>query len=54
MQIAEHRPEKLYSENKGAAKMTHGQLHDFAKGSEKGKPEHVAKKHGRGAKPRGM
>lgn len=46
MQIAEHHPDELYAENKGAAKMSHEQLHDFAKGSEKGKPEHVAhKKH---------
>jgi hypothetical protein len=42
MQIAEHAPEKLYARNKGAANMTHQQLHDFASGSEKGKPEHVA------------
>lgn len=51
MQIAEHAPEKLYKENKGAADMSHKQLHEFAAGSEKGKPEHV--KHGRKASPRG-
>ena len=44
MQIAEHHPEKLYARNKGMAKMTHSQLHDFASGSEKGKPQHVAPK----------
>jgi hypothetical protein len=49
MQIAEHHPEKLYPENKGVAKMSHKQLHEFAAGSEKGKPEHV----GRRANPRG-
>jgi hypothetical protein len=30
MAIAEHEPEKLYARNKGAAEMTHEQLHDFA------------------------
>ena len=30
MAIAEHHPEKLYKKNKGVAKMTHQQLHDFA------------------------
>jgi hypothetical protein len=44
MQIAEHHPDKLYAKNKGVAKMSHEQLHDFAAGSEKGKPEHVRKK----------
>jgi len=28
--IAEHEPEKLYKRNKGMAKMTHQQLHDYA------------------------
>jgi hypothetical protein len=28
--IAEHEPSKLYARNRGMAKMTHGQLHDFA------------------------
>ena len=51
MQIAEHAPEKLNAENKGVASMSHKQLHDFAAGSERGKPEHV--KHGRRANPRG-
>ena len=31
MAIAEHHPEKLYKRNKGMVKMTHEQLHDFAK-----------------------
>jgi hypothetical protein len=58
MQIAEHHPEKLYPENKGVAKMSHKQLHDFAAGSEKGKPEHVGRgsgssHHGRHPKGRG-
>ena len=44
MQIAEHAPEKLYARNKGLTKMTHSQLHDFASGSEKGKPYKVASK----------
>jgi hypothetical protein len=30
MAIAEHAPEKLYDRNKGLAKMSHSQLHDFA------------------------
>lgn len=46
MQIAEHSPEKLYDRNKGMLGMTHQQLHDFASGSEKGKPEYVPKKRG--------
>jgi len=38
-QIAEHAPDKLRGKK---PKMTHQQLHDFASGSERGKPEHVA------------
>jgi hypothetical protein len=38
MAIAEHNPKKLYKRNKGLAKMTKGQLHDFATTSEKGLP----------------
>jgi hypothetical protein len=30
MAIAEHAPSELYARNKGAAKMTKSQLHDFA------------------------
>ena len=30
MAIAEHHPEKLYSRNKGLAKMSHDDLHEFA------------------------
>jgi hypothetical protein len=44
--IAEHNPSALYKRNAGMAKMTHEQLHDFASGSEKGKPQHV-----KGSKP---
>lgn len=43
MQIAEHHPEKLYARNKGLTKMTQSQLHDFASGSEKGKPQYKRK-----------
>jgi hypothetical protein len=46
MQIAEHAPEKLYAKNQGVLNMNRGQLHDFAGGSEKGKPEYVPKKRG--------
>lgn len=63
MAIAEHHPEELYSENKGMAKMSGPQLHEFASTKEKGMPEHVKhKKHhahkkeehgGRSANPRG-
>jgi hypothetical protein len=42
--IAEHHPEDLYARNKGMAKMTHQQLHDFAATSEKGLPEHAHKR----------
>ncbi len=42
MAIAEHEPEKLYARNKGAAEMTHKQLHDFAATSTKHLPYHVA------------
>lgn len=41
MQIAEHHPEDLYERNKGAAEMSHKQLHEFASGSEKGKPTYA-------------
>jgi len=39
MAIAEHAPEKLHAENKGLAKMSKGQLHDFAATPRKGLPE---------------
>ena len=39
MAIAEHHPEMLYGKNKGAAKMSKSQLHDFAKTKEKGLPK---------------
>jgi hypothetical protein len=41
--IAEHHPEDLYERNKGLAKMTHKQLHDFAATPERHLPEHVKK-----------
>jgi uncharacterized protein DUF3008 len=43
MAIAEHHPEKLNKANRGMLSMSHKQLHEFASGSEKGKPEHVKK-----------
>jgi hypothetical protein len=43
MQIAEYAPGKLYKRNRGLLKMSHKQLHDFASGSEKGKPERKGK-----------
>ena len=43
MAIAEHSPQKLYARNKGAAEMSHKQLHDFAATSTKHLPEHVHK-----------
>jgi hypothetical protein len=41
MAIAEHHPEILKGKNKGVAKMSKGQLHDFAKTKEKGLPTKV-------------
>lgn len=41
MAIAEHHPDEVYAKNRGVLKMSQSQLHDFASGSEKGKPEHV-------------
>jgi len=41
MAIAEHHPEELYDRNKGAADMTHEQLHDFAATPAKHLPTHV-------------
>lgn len=49
MAIAEHHPEELYPENKGLARMSKSQLHDFAKTKEKSLPQHV----GRHKKERG-
>jgi hypothetical protein len=43
MQIAEHNPSKLYKRNRGLLGMSQRELHDFASGSEAGKPEHVKK-----------
>ena len=48
--IAEHKPDELYPENKGLAKMSKGQLHDFARTPEKSLPEHKkSEKYGRGS-----
>jgi hypothetical protein len=44
MQIAEHAPSKLYKKNKDVARMSKQSLHDFASGSEKGKPYKVKRK----------
>lgn len=41
MQMAEHNPSAVSAKNRGVLKMSHQQLHDFASGSEKGKPGHV-------------
>ena len=35
MAIAEHHPGQLYARNRGVLKMTHQQLHDFAKKKKK-------------------
>ncbi len=45
MQIAEHHPEEVSAKNSGVLKMTHDELHDFAAGSETGKPAHVPHPH---------
>lgn len=39
MAIAEHSPGSLLSRNKGMAKMSHEQLHDFASTPTKGLPD---------------
>lgn len=39
MAIAEHHPDELYGRNKGLAKMSKSQLHDFAATPTKGLPE---------------
>lgn len=46
MQAAEHGAD-FHEARKLRATMTHQQLHDFAVGSEQGKPTHVAAKDGR-------
>jgi hypothetical protein len=43
MQIAEHAPGKLYKRNRGLLSMSDRQLHDFASGSEAGKPKRKGK-----------
>jgi hypothetical protein len=43
MAIAEHDPDKLYTQNKSMAKMSKGQLHDFAATPRKDLPHHVRK-----------
>lgn len=47
MEIAEHDPDKLYDRNKGMAKMSHSDLHDFASTKQKGLPKKVSAKRGR-------
>lgn len=42
--IALHRPEKLYKRNRGLAKMSKGDLRDFAETKHKGLPEKKGKK----------
>lgn len=44
MAIAEHHPEKLKGKNKGLAKMSKEQLHDFASTKRKGLPKRAAKR----------
>ena len=39
MAIAEHHPEKLYKKNKGVAKMSKKELHEYATTSEKHLPK---------------
>ena len=43
MSIAEHEPSKLYARNKGLAKMSKKDLHDFASTKEKGLPKKVGR-----------
>ena len=48
MAIAEHHPSEVYAKNRGVLKMTHEQLHDFAKTKERGLPKRahpVAQRH---------
>ncbi len=42
MAIAEHHPEKLYKRNKGLAKMSKSDLHEFASTKEKNLPKVVS------------
>jgi hypothetical protein len=44
MAIAEHHPGEVYGRNRGVLKMTHTQLHDFAKTKEKRLPEYHEKR----------
>ena len=44
MAIAEHNPSKLYKKNKGVAKMSQSQLHDFAATPTKELPQKVKQK----------
>ena len=46
MAIAEHEPSKLYSRNKGLAKMSKADLHDFASTPEHGLPLRKTMSHG--------
>ena len=40
MAMAEHNPSAVSAKNKGVLKMSHSQLHDFAKTKSKGLPKH--------------
>lgn len=44
MAIAEHHPEQLYARNRDLAKMSQGDLHEFASTSEKGLPKSKRKR----------
>lgn len=56
MAIAEHQPEKLKGKNKGLAKMSKKQLHEFASTKEKGLPVHAKgkKKKAKRKLPKGL
>jgi hypothetical protein len=47
MAIAEHHPDQLYAKNKGMAKMSHKDLHDFAstKGLKKSSSKRSSKRY---------
>ena len=46
MAIAEHEPSKLHAANKGMAKMSKSQLHDYASTPRKGLPFSAPKRKG--------
>lgn len=51
MGLAEHHPEKVKGKNRGVLKMSHAQLHDFAKTKEKNLPSKKGKKKGKKMHP---